>query len=308
MLLYIYIYFHKIEDKRLMTSTHEFTTDFRSLLDKKRFEEQTIDGQSGFYDKTEQVFVLESVFANLFSNIGPSYQPSNNEIERMINTSRKRVSNTLKDTYKNSKDSYAQIFLSYLSHKFLVENQNQPRNMVILYVDLVGSTALTAILNPEELSMIVRIFCQEISICISRYFGYVLKYAGDAVIGFFPEGSKLSRENLYEHAIKCAFYMEKLLNESINEILFQNGYPKLKSRIAIDAGENQIIILGSEPDLLGHVISRAAKIMSKAPPNNIIIGDNVFRYLNDSIKERFPIQDKFMLFETGEIYPIYISN
>ena len=102
--------------------------------------------------------------------------------------------------------------------------------------------------------------------------------------------------------------MDKLLKESINEILFQNGYPKLKSRIAIDAGENQIIILGSEPDLLGHVISRAAKIMSKAPPNNIIIGDNVYRYLNNSIKERFPIQDKFMLFETGEIYPIYISN
>src|SRR5688572_17253399 len=290
-----------------MTSTDEFTTDFRSLLDKKRFEEQTIDGQSGFYDKTEQVFVPENVFDNLFSNIGPKYQPSSIEIQRMINTSRKRVSNTLKD-HKNSKDSYAQTFLSYLSHKFLFENQKQLRNMVILYIDLVGSTALTAILNPDELSMLIRIFCQEISICISRYFGYVLKYAGDAVIGFFPEGQNLSRENLYEHVIKCAFYMDKLLNESINEILFQYGYPKLKSRIAIDAGENQIIILGSEPDLLGHVISRAAKIMSKAPPNNIIIGDNVFRYLNNSIKERFPIQDKFMLFETGEIYPIYISN
>ncbi len=98
-----------------MTSIHEFTTDFRSLLDKKRFEEQTIDGQSGFYDKTEQVFVPENVFANLFSNIGPKYQPSNAEIQRMINTSSKRVSNTLKNTYKNSKDSYAQIFLSYLS-------------------------------------------------------------------------------------------------------------------------------------------------------------------------------------------------
>ncbi|MGH9979983.1 MAG: adenylate/guanylate cyclase domain-containing protein [Nitrososphaeraceae archaeon] len=291
-----------------MSSTDEFTTDFRSLLDKKRFEEQTIDGQSGFYDKREQVFVPENVFANLFSNIGPRYQPSSIEIQRMINTSRKRVSNTLKDLHKNSKDSYAQTFLSYLSHKFLFENQKQPRNMVILYIDLVGSTALTAILNPDELSMLIKIFCQEISICISRYFGYVLKYAGDAVIGFFPEGPKLSKENLYEHVIKCAFYMDKLLNESINEILFQNRYPKLKTRIAIDAGENQIIILGSEPDLLGHVISRAAKIMSKAPPNNIIIGDNVFRYLNDSIKERFPTQDKFMLFETGEIYPIYISN
>ena len=291
-----------------MIGNKEFVTDFRSLLDKKRFEEQIIDGQSGFYDKIEEVFVPENVFATLFNNIGPRYQPSNIEIQNMIQSSRKRVSNTIKDIHQNTKDSYAQIFLSYLSHKFLLENKKQPRDMVILYIDLVGSTALTAILNPEELSMIVRIFCQEISICISRYFGYVLKYAGDAVIGYFPEGSILSNGDLHEHAIKCGFYMQKLLDESINEILYQNKYPKLRSRIAIDVGKNQIVVLGSEPDLLGHVISRAAKIMGKAHPNNIIIGENVFRNLNDNTKEKFPLQDKFMLFETGEIYSTHMTN
>ncbi|HEU5171960.1 MAG TPA: adenylate/guanylate cyclase domain-containing protein [Nitrososphaeraceae archaeon] len=291
-----------------MIGNKEFVTDFRSLLDKKRFEEQIIDGQSGFYDKIEEVFIPENVFATLFNNIGPRYQPSNIEIQNMIQSSRKRVSNTIKDIHQNTKDSYAQIFLSYLSHKFLLENKKQPRDMVILYIDLVGSTALTAILNPEELSMIVRIFCQEISICISRYFGYVLKYAGDAVIGYFPEGSILSKGDLHEHAIKCGFYMQKLLDESVNEILYQNKYPKLRSRIAIDVGRNQIVVLGSEPDLLGHVISRAAKIMGKAPPNNIIIGENVFRNLNDNTKEKFPLQDKFMLFETGEIYSTHMTN
>jgi class 3 adenylate cyclase len=291
-----------------MIGNKEFVTDFRSLLDKKRFEEQIIDGQSGFYDKIEEVFIPENVFATLFNNIGPRYQPSNIEIQNMIQSSRKRVSNTIKDIHQNTKDSYAQIFLSYLSHKFLLENKKQPRDMVILYIDLVGSTALTAILNPEELSMIVRIFCQEISICISRYFGYVLKYAGDAVIGYFPEGSILTKGDLHEHAIKCGFYMQKLLDESINEILYQNKYPKLRSRIAIDVGKNQIVVLGSEPDLLGYVISRAAKIMGKAPPNNIIIGENVFRNLNDNTKEKFPLQDKFMLFETGEIYSTHMTN
>jgi class 3 adenylate cyclase len=291
-----------------MIGNKEFVTDFRSLLDKKRFEEQIIDGQSGFYDKIEEVFIPENVFATLFNNIGPRYQPSNIEIQNMIQSSRKRVSSTIKDIHQNTKDSYAQIFLSYLSHKFLLENKKQPRDMVILYIDLVGSTALTAILNPEELSMIVRIFCQEISICISRYFGYVLKYAGDAVIGYFPEGSILSKGDLHEHAIKCGFYMQKLLDESVNEILYQNKYPKLRSRIAIDVGKNQIVVLGSEPDLLGYVISRAAKIMGKAPPNNIIIGENVFRNLNDNTKEKFPLQDKFMLFETGEIYSTHMTN
>jgi hypothetical protein len=138
-----------------MIGNNEFITDFRSLLDKKRFEEQIIDGQSGFYDKIEEVFIPENVFANLFNNIGPKYQPSNIEIQNMIESSRKRVSNTIKDIHQNTKDSYAQILLSYLSHKFLLENKKQPRDMIILYIDLVGSTALTAILNAEELSMIV---------------------------------------------------------------------------------------------------------------------------------------------------------
>ena len=104
-----------------MIGNKEFVTDFRSLLDKKRFEEQIIDGQSGFYDKIEEVFIPENVFATLFNNIGPKYQPSNLEIQKMIQSSRKRVSNTIKDIHQNTKDSYAQIFLSYLSHKFLLE-------------------------------------------------------------------------------------------------------------------------------------------------------------------------------------------
>lgn len=286
----------------------ESIIDFRYMLDKRRYEEQMIDGQAGFYDNVEQVFVPENVFINLFNNIKPRHLISDIEIDGMIQNSRKRVSKTIKDVNYNSKDSYAQIFLSYLSRKFLFENKNLTREMVILYIDLVGSTALTAILNPEELSMIIRIFCQEISICISRYFGYVLKYAGDAVIGYFPKEQKLSKRDLYEYAIKCTFYMQKLLDESINEVLFLNGYPKLKSRIALDVGENQIVILGSEPDLLGHVISRAAKIMSKASPNNIVLGDNIFKYLRDTSREKFPIVDKFILFETGEIYSIHISN
>ncbi|MGD1834255.1 MAG: adenylate/guanylate cyclase domain-containing protein [Nitrososphaeraceae archaeon] len=291
-----------------LDKNNEFINDLRSVLDKKRFEEQVIDNQVGFYDKIERVFIPESIFINLYNSLKPVYKLSVNDVDTMINSSMVRVSNTLNDLDVNGKDSYAQIFLTYLSHKFLLENKNKTKNMAILYIDLVGSTALTAITTPEQLSLIVRIFCQEISLCISRFFGYVLKYAGDAVIGYFPESSLLSKKDLYEHAIRCAFYMQKLLDESINVVLFKNRYPKLRSRISIDAGANQIVVLGSEPDLLGHVISRSAKIMSKAPPNNIVIGNNIYKNLNNSSKKKFPVRDKFMLFETGEIYSIYISK
>ena len=48
--------------------------------------------------------------------------------------------------------------------------------------------------------------------------------------------------------------------------------------------------------------------MGKVPPNNIIIGENVFRNLNDTTKEKFPLKDKFILFETGEIYSTHMTN
>ena len=119
--------------------------------------------------------------------------------------------------------------------------------MAILYIDLVASTAMAAIISSEQLTTMVRIFCQEMSIMISKHKGFVLKYAGDAVIGYFPNDPDV--EKACENAINCAFDMKRMIEESVNAILFQNRYPKIRTRITVDAGENQIIVLGSEPDL-----------------------------------------------------------
>jgi adenylate cyclase len=99
-----------------------------------------------------------------------------------------------------------------------------------------------------------------------------------------------------------------MIEESINVVLFENRYPKLKIRIAVDAGENQIVVLGSDPDLLGHVISRAAKIMGKGKPNQIVIGDKVFNNINSNLKKKFQQAESFILHETKESYAIYLSK
>jgi adenylate cyclase len=143
------------------------------------------------------------------------------------------------------------------------------------------------------------------SIIISKHKGYVLKYAGDAVIGYFPKNPDI--ENACENAVICSFNMKRLIEESINLILMQCKYPKIRTRISVDAGENQIIVLGSEPDLLGHVVSRAAKIMGKARPNQIAIGADVFKNISMELRERFEEVEKYTLVETGETYAVYTS-
>jgi hypothetical protein len=153
-------------------------------LDKDRFEEQTIGGEMGYFDKVEKLFISKRSFRILMEELLPNGDTSNShrehDIVAILEKSRIRVSRNLKQIHSLGKDSYSQVFLSYLSRSFLLKNRNRRETLAILYVDLVGSTAMTAVLSPDQLVNIVRIFCQEMSIMISKRGGYVLKYAGDA--------------------------------------------------------------------------------------------------------------------------------
>ena len=55
----------------------------------------------------------------------------------------------------------------------------------ILYIDIVGSTKLAMTLPVDKLAAIVRAFTHEMSLIVSAYGGYVLKFLGDAILAFF---------------------------------------------------------------------------------------------------------------------------
>src|ERR687895_235208 len=70
--------------------------------------------------------------------------------------------------------------------KFLLNHVNSKIPLIIIYADLVGSTTMSMTLSIDKLVDVIRVFAHEISHVIDSYGGYVLKYAGDAVISFFP--------------------------------------------------------------------------------------------------------------------------
>jgi adenylate cyclase len=286
------------------------TSNYKLLLDEDRFEEQYLGGQRGYYDKIEKVFVPVNAFDVLFAEImpWPSDDVSHNAKNIVLGSTRRVDANLQALHRRTDKDSYSQMFMAYLSRRFLLKSANEGEDhMVILYVDLVGSTALSAIVSSEELSVLVRLFCQEMSIVISKHNGYVLKYAGDAVIGYFPRNPDIV--SACDDAVKCALIMKQVIDGSLNTVFPRYGFPKVKIRVALDEGKNQIVVLGRDPDLLGHVISRAAKFMSKAKPNQIVAGDNVFNNLQDhSSRSLFNRQEEFTLAGTGEIYPVHLSS
>src|SRR5919108_3870844 len=111
---------------------------------------------------------------------------------------------------------------------------------VILYIDIVGSTAMSMTLPVERLATIIQTFTQEMSLIIAAYGGYVLKYVGDSVLAFFP----VNLEDKYlpcANAVNCAHSMIKIVREGLNPILGEYDYPEMGVRVGIDVGENVVV-------------------------------------------------------------------
>lgn len=211
----------------------------------------------------------------------------------------------------------------------LKEHAESKATFVILYIDLVDSTKLSMTLPVSRLATIIQSFTQEMSLIISAYGGYPLKYVGDAILAFFVVDSS-SSDNLYLrciNAVECACSMIKVVCQGINPILNQYDYPELSVRIGIDVGENAVVQFGwdthtldgkivlKDPhfDILGYTISIAAKMTAFAKPDQIVIGQLIYDILEDRQKATFrilpisPLIWDYMSNNTGGIYHMYGS-
>lgn len=171
---------------------------------------------------------------------------------------------------------------------------------VILHIDLVGSTRLSMTLPVDRLATIIQAFTQEMSLTISAYGGYVLKYVGDAILAFFPA----TGDDYYLpciNAVNCARSMIKIMREGINPILNQYDYPEMSVRVGIDVGENVVVQYGWDThtveggrrlraphyDILGYTINVASKMTVLARPDQIVIGQMVHDVLDERQKSTF---------------------
>ena len=215
------------------------------------------------------------------------------------------------------------------------ETQNNLKNyaeskttFLILYIDLVDSTRLSMTLPVNRLATIVRAFSQEISLIISAYGGYVLKYIGDAILAYFPVDSSDDFHARSINAVSCACSMIKVICQGINPILNQYDYPELRVRIGLDIGENAVVQFGWDThtlngkailrdphfDILGYTISITAKMTAFANPDQIVIGQLVYQILDDNQKAMFrllPISPQIWNYLSnntgGGIYHLYGS-
>jgi adenylate cyclase len=199
------------------------------------------------------------------------------------------------------------------SHDFLLKHVSTRLSLVIMYVDLVGSTRMSMTLPADKLVTISRAFSYEMSSVVESYDGYVLKYVGDAVIAFFP--SHNNRYLTYDKAVRCAKSMITVLKNGINPILRKNNCAELQIKIGMDAGESVVVQYGydrsSQIDLLGYTMNIAGKITSLTGPNKVSVGEDIYKLLHSNTQAEFQESSslvdkwKYLDTDTDKIYKIY---
>lgn len=258
--------------------------------------------------RKEKFYAIHQEIAKLIAEEQMAAATDGTSILNAVTECKARVLRLLKDP--NRKKFFTSNIES--SDAFLLSHTDSKTNLVILYVDLVGSTHMSTVLELRDLATILQIFIQEMSIMAIKNHGYILKYVGDAVIVYFPivdNNFSLASNN----AISCALNMLLVVQQGINPIIEEFGFSKLQIKIGIDSGENAIVeyafnIKNSHVDIIGYPMNIAAKITSLAKPNHILIGIITYRRLDSKVEHRLRklgLENiEYIDYQTGDAYSI----
>jgi class 3 adenylate cyclase/tetratricopeptide (TPR) repeat protein len=154
------------------------------------------------------------------------------------------------------------------------------RHLTVMFCDLVGSTALSAQLDPEDLREILHSFQRCCTESIRLYGGHIARFFGDGVLAYF--GFPKAREGDAEGAVNAALKIVEL----VTAIRMAR---RLEVRIGIATGlvvAGDLIGRGSAAEfaLVGEAPNLAARLQALAAPNQILLATGTRRLLGRSFE------------------------
>ena len=153
------------------------------------------------------------------------------------------------------------------------------RQLTVMFVDLVGSTALSARLDPEDMREIVGAYHRSCAEQITKAGGFVAKYMGDGVLAYF--GYPQAHEHDAERAVLAGLALVK----AVPKLSTMAGSP-LQVRIGIATGlvvVGDLIGMGAaqEQAVVGDTPNLAARLQALAEPNMVVIAEGTRRLLGN---------------------------
>jgi class 3 adenylate cyclase/predicted ATPase len=149
------------------------------------------------------------------------------------------------------------------------------RQLTVLFCDLVGSTALSARLDPEDLRAVIGAYHSSAAAVIERAGGFVAKYMGDGVLAYF--GYPRADEHDAERAVRAGL----ALTEAVDRLDAAAGVP-LQVRVGIATG---LVVVGDligegeaqERGVVGETPNLAARLQAVAEPGAVVIAPSTRR-------------------------------
>ncbi|MFC5830956.1 AAA family ATPase [Nonomuraea insulae] len=149
------------------------------------------------------------------------------------------------------------------------------RRVVVVFIDLVGSTELAERLDPELLRNVLDRYYRACTAGIAEHGGVVEKYIGDAIMAAF--GIPISSEDDALRAVRAAHAAFGRVRRLSDELAPTHGI-RLDVHCGIAAGEAMVIDMpGTDLRVIGDTVNTAARLQSAAGTGDILIGDEVAR-------------------------------
>lgn len=157
------------------------------------------------------------------------------------------------------------------------------RQVTVMFVDLVGSTELSARMDPEDLRDIISIYQKCVTEAVRHFDGFVAKYMGDGVLAYF--GYPQAHEDDAERAVRAG--LDLITGLAALEAPFV-----LQVRVGIATG---LVVVGDlvgsgeaqERGIVGETPNLAARLQSIAAPNMVVLADDTRRLVGNL----FELQD-----------------
>ena len=124
------------------------------------------------------------------------------------------------------------------------------RQVTVMFADLVGSTALSARMDPEDLREVISAYQTCVAETVQRFAGFVAKYMGDGVLVYF--GYPQAHEDDAERAVRAGL-------ELVAAVDALKTHAPLQTRVGIATG---LVVVG---DLIGSGASQEQAIVGETP-------------------------------------------
>lgn len=155
------------------------------------------------------------------------------------------------------------------------------RQLTVMFCDLVGSTALSERLDPEDLRDVVRAYQEICAEVITRFDGHLAKYLGDGLLVYF--GYPRAHEDDSVRAVRAGLGMVEEL-ERLNARLEKHHGVRLAMRVGIHTG---LVVAGKmgtgeqreSQGIIGETPNIAARLQEAAAPDTVVVSGATLRLI-----------------------------